>query len=241
MLGRKPSVQDCFDGHAARTEHDAARRFLAPISGVAFDPDAQDGHLVAAPIPPETMKAKRPAVKLLCDEMLARLGRYLRAAGYDTEIGEAGLHDRTLLERAIAENRILITCDRAMLSRRHAAGRVMILSHGALDDSVEALSRRLGIDWLHAPFTRCLVDNARLGRAATADRKRLPERARAAGGPVRICPVCGRLYWPGSHVQRMTARLRRWAGTDASSEGCRAGSAGAEFSEARAAARRGRR
>ena len=31
------------------------------------------------------MTANRPAVKLLCDEMLARLGRYLRAAGYDGE------------------------------------------------------------------------------------------------------------------------------------------------------------
>ena len=155
------------------------------------------------------MTTKRPPVKLLCDEMLARLGRYLRAAGYDTAIGAAGEHDRALLARAIAEDRMLLTCDRAMLARRDAAGRVMVLPHG-LDPGARALGERLDIDWLAAPFTRCLVDNARLRPATRAEHARLPERARAVGGPVRACPDCGRLFWPGSHVKRMADRLARW-------------------------------
>lgn len=155
------------------------------------------------------MTANRPAVKLLCDEMLARLGRYLRAAGYDTAIGDAGAHDRALLARAVAENRMLLTCDRLMLARRGAAGRVMVLPHG-VDAAARALSERLDIDWLVAPFSRCLVDNARLRRATRAERDRIPERSRAIGGPVRCCPECGRLYWPGSHVKRMADRLARW-------------------------------
>jgi uncharacterized protein with PIN domain len=155
------------------------------------------------------MTANPPPVTLLCDEMLARLGRYLRAAGYDTAIGAAGEHDRALLARATAEDRILLTCDRLMLARRGAAGRVMVLPHG-VDAAARALSERLEIDWLAAPFTRCLVDNARLRPATRAERARQPDRARAAGGPVRVCPDCGRLYWPGSHVKRMADRLARW-------------------------------
>lgn len=29
-------------------------------------------------------------------------------------------------------------------------------------------------------------------------------------GPVTACPDCGRIYWPGSHVRRMRARLDCW-------------------------------
>jgi hypothetical protein len=39
---------------------------------------------------------------------------------------------------------------------------------------------------------------------------RVPERSRAAGGPLRVCPECGRLYWPGGHVRRMQQRLAAW-------------------------------
>ena len=44
-------------------------------------------------------------LRLLCDEMLAGLGRWLRLAGYDTEIAERGCRDRDILEQAHA-NRI---------------------------------------------------------------------------------------------------------------------------------------
>jgi hypothetical protein len=91
-----------------------------------------------------TMTANGPAVKLLCDEMPGRPGRYLRAAGYDTAIGAAGEHDRALLARAIAENRPLPTCDRGMLARRGAAGRVMAVPHGGLDESAQREDRRAG-------------------------------------------------------------------------------------------------
>jgi Mut7-C RNAse domain len=38
----------------------------------------------------------------------------------------------------------------------------------------------------------------------------VPERSRAAGDPMRVCPECGRLYWSGSHVRRMQQRLAAW-------------------------------
>lgn len=155
------------------------------------------------------MTANPPPVKLLCDEMLARLGRYLRAAGYDTAIGAAGENDRALLAHAIAEDRVLLTCDRLMLARRGAAGRVMVLPHG-VEAAARALSERLDIDWLAATFTRCLIDNAPLRPAIRAERTRIPEQSRAIGGTVRACQACGRLYWQGSHVKRMADRLARW-------------------------------
>lgn len=33
---------------------------------------------------------------------------------------------------------------------------------------------------------------------------------RAAGGALRRCPECGRLYRPGGHVRRMLTELAAW-------------------------------
>jgi uncharacterized protein with PIN domain len=68
----------------------------------------------------------------------------------------------------------------------------------------------LNVDWRHAPFTRCLVDNRVLKAAPPELAIRVPARSRAAGGPLLVCPDCGRLYWPGGHVRRMQQRLAAW-------------------------------
>ena len=101
-------------------------------------------------------------MRLLCDEMLARLGRWLRAAGYDTTIAEPGAADRALLDAAIAERRVLLTRDRAVANRIGAAGHVLVLTTDGIDATARELRDRLGIDWLRAPFTRCVVDNTQL-------------------------------------------------------------------------------
>lgn len=71
------------------------------------------------------------------------------------------------------------------------------------------LGARLGIDWLAAPFSRCLVDNAPLRPASVVEVVSVPEAARQGDGPLLACPECARVYWPGSHVRRMRARLER--------------------------------
>ena len=50
--------------------------------------------------------------RFLCDEMLHGLGRWLRAAGYDTVIVKGGIPDRELARRCAGEDRILLTKDR---------------------------------------------------------------------------------------------------------------------------------
>lgn len=148
--------------------------------------------------------------KLLCDEMLHSLGRWLRAAGYDTAIAGRGHDDGELLEWAAAEGRLLVTRDRALAAGRVRDAEVVVLSGNGLETNALELARRLGLDWLHAPFSRCLVDNAPLRLAGETELSRLSAEARRLGGPVTLCETCGRIYWPGSHVRRMRARLQRW-------------------------------
>lgn len=145
--------------------------------------------------------------RLLCDAMLAHLARWLRAAGYDAEAVPPHTDDAAILDRARRESRIVLTCDRRMAARDV---RVLHLPMTGIDGLAAALSRRLGIDWLRAPFSRCLVDNAPLRPATAAEIGQLPAPTRDMAGPFNACPVCGRVYWPGSHVRRMEERLRRF-------------------------------
>ena len=147
-------------------------------------------------------------MRLLCDEMLKGIGRWLRAAGYDAAIAADGASDSFLLAQARAEDRVLLTCDRR-LAALAGGGCALVLGSERLDQAAREL-KGFGIDWLKAPFTRCLVDNAPLAPAGAQGLANVPASARRDDGPVLACPQCARVYWPGSHVRRMRARLERW-------------------------------
>jgi len=148
--------------------------------------------------------------RLICDEMLTRLGHWLRAAGYDTLIAEPGMPDRLLLGQAIAEGRQLLTRDRKMLERKGASEVVLLLAGGDLDAWAGELTERLEIDWLHRPFSRCLGCNDELlpGPGAYADQ--LPAYVPAEEIPTFHCPACAKAYWLGGHSERMRRRLSAW-------------------------------
>ncbi len=147
--------------------------------------------------------------KFLCDEMLGRLARYLRAAGYDATLATGGASDRVLLAEARRERRLFLTCDRRVAEHKAAAGVASILPRGDLDALAHEVATRFGVDWLHRPFSRCLIDNTLLAAAEPAHIDRLP--ADVATRPALHCPTCGRVYWAGSHHRRMRARLRQWS------------------------------
>lgn len=152
-------------------------------------------------------------MRFLCDRMLVRLGKWLRAAGYDTVIAGPAEADDEILLRARGQARLLLTCDRR-LKTEHARfdARVILLTSGAIDSAAMELTHRLGIDWHLAPFSRCLEDNAPLQPAGAREAARMPPSARELSGPVMACPGCRRIYWAGSHVERMRRRLASWQG-----------------------------
>ncbi len=156
------------------------------------------------------MDDNRPSLRFLCDEMLLRLGRWLRAAGYDTAIAETGQSDRQLVEQAHMESRWLLTRDRKMTEFRQAQGCVLLLTGNDVPAQAAELGTQLPVDWLHAPFSRCLVCNAPLKLAAPARLAEVPPFSRENLDTLYECSGCHRLYWHGSHVRRMRAKLHCW-------------------------------
>lgn len=143
-------------------------------------------------------------MRFLCDEMLVRLARLLRAAGYDTYLAQGAEPDGELVKTARREGRILVTRDKRLAA---AFEESVLVSGWGLNAEAHSLSRAVVLDWEFAPFTRCVIDNAPLRDATPEEIDRFPERARRLDGPFRTCPACHRDYWSGSHVRRMGAKL----------------------------------
>ena len=144
-------------------------------------------------------------MRFLCDEMLVKLARLLRAAGYDTYLAADGEKDEALIKIARNEGRILLTKDKRLAA---AAEESVIIKGWHVEAEARCLTHSVVMSWDFAPFTRCVMDNAPLRDATPEEIHRMPRKARQLDGPFRACPACGRLYWPGSHVRRMDSRLR---------------------------------
>ena len=149
---------------------------------------------------------RKPPPRLLCDVMLGRLARWLRALGHNAAYDHTA-DDDTLRRRAARERRILVTRDTRLAAARRGPRTVLLHANdtpGQLRELVDALglARHPGL------LTRCIVCNTRL-RKATADQveEHVPEYVRSTQQAFRACPGCSRVYWPGTHRSGILAAL----------------------------------
>lgn len=143
--------------------------------------------------------------------MLQRAGRWLRAAGYDVVIAEPGQPDRELLELARKEGRLLLTRDRGLMEYRESSDYVLLLEENRLEALLAEISSHLHINWLRAPFSRCLECNTPLVPAPESVKERVPPESLREDETLLYCPRCDKPYWNGSHVKRMRHHLERFA------------------------------
>ena len=139
-------------------------------------------------------------LKLLTDGMLGRLTRWLRALGYDT-VYAPDTDDNELLRRAREEDRVLLTADHALAMRRGA--RTLLIETQDLAGQLRRVRAALGPP-PDAEFSRCMACNGKLtlvDKTTLADH--VPPYILATQQEFRRCPDCGRIYWPGTHVERM--------------------------------------
>jgi uncharacterized protein with PIN domain len=149
--------------------------------------------------------------RFLADAMLGRLARWLRALGFDTAYDPA-LDDPQLVRLAAREARVLLTRDRHLVEHLRPERALLVRARAPLDQLREVLAA-YGTPPDGRRFTRCLVCNAELEEVAPEDAAgALPPSAASRPGPLRRCPGCERVYWPGSHVRRMREALDRALG-----------------------------
>lgn len=164
------------------------------------------------PKPPDVaMPTVRAEPAFLCDDMLAGLCRWLRAAGYDTTVAERGSSDQQIAGQTLHEGRVLLTCDLRLAELVAADAAALLLCGHDIYAWARELSERLAVDWMFRPFSRCLCCNTLLEPADNGKRDDLPPAVRGEQN-VRYCSQCDKLFWEGSHARHMQQRLREWKG-----------------------------
>ena len=150
-----------------------------------------------------------PSPKLFADAMLGALARWMRVLDVDVAYDPA-LSDPELVERAVAEGRTILTRDRKLTERRLARNHILIRSDD-VDEQVRQVLEEMGIrPNLRRLLGRCLLCNLPLEEMeAEAARVRVPPYVARTQEEFRACPGCGRIYWRGTHVDRMARRLAR--------------------------------
>lgn len=138
--------------------------------------------------------------------MVGSLARWLRLFGFDTAFFEPGVPDDRLAETARSEGRWLLTRDRKLA----AAGPRTVLVHAeTLDDQlVEVMSRLALRPAANLDGARCSECNGDLLPVGRDDVSAvIPPYVFATAPRFRRCVGCARVYWPGSHSERIIARM----------------------------------
>ena len=140
--------------------------------------------------------------RFVADVHLAKLARHLRMAGFDTSWAPHW-EDDEIVRIAAAERRTILTRDKGML-RRSEVERGYFVRAVQSEAQLFEVVRALQLEPLLAPFTRCRECNTMIEDASRDEViDRVPERIATLYATYKQCRGCGRVYWEGSHYERM--------------------------------------
>jgi uncharacterized protein with PIN domain len=147
----------------------------------------------------------------LADAMLGSIARKLRIFGFDT-LYVAHTHDDEILKIGIAENRIILTCDKELFKRilKREAHSILLQGSNDLKDIVHILSK-CGIASLHFQSTdsRCAVCNGLLIKKKPSDViKDVHSNVLKRQKQFYKCSNCKKIYWEGSHLTHIQQTVK---------------------------------
>ena len=143
----------------------------------------------------------------MVDVNLGRLARLLRLLGFDVLYSNAYADDE-IVAISEAQGRIVLTRDRRLL---HAKA----VTHGTWVRSVwprrqvDEVVRRFDLAGQIRPFSRCADCNGLIEPVAKEQvEARLEPKTKKYFDRFYRCRACGKVYWEGSHVDRMRDRFK---------------------------------
>jgi uncharacterized protein with PIN domain len=149
-------------------------------------------------------------ITFIVDSNAGKLARWLRMMGYDTLFFN-DIEDGHLVDMAMKEGRVVVTRDTQIAKRRVAANGSLRVILSRDDDPKQQLMqvlKELNLDCRQLQFTRCLECNQRLVPRSKEEVKDLvPPYVFRTQTQYMQCPSCSRVYWQGTHWQRMKRAL----------------------------------
>lgn len=145
-------------------------------------------------------------IRFALDVHLRKLASLLRLAGFDAVLLT---DDAEVAEVSATEERVALTRDVGLLKRSIIRYGRWIRHTDPELQLVEVLERFTLAGQMH-PFVRCMECNTLLMPVdADSVADRLPAGTRECFTQFQRCPGCDRIYWQGSHYERLVQLLER--------------------------------
>jgi uncharacterized protein with PIN domain/sulfur carrier protein ThiS len=205
-FGGRVSIKDTIE--SLGVPHTEIEAIVVGSTVVDFAYIVRDGDRVEvfpspAPTAHATLRPPFPGQpRFVLDTHLGQLASYLRMLGFDT-LYRNDYPDEELARIASQEPRILLTRDRGLLKRSIVTyGRFVRATDPRLQ--VVEIVRRYQLAGWKMPLRRCLACNGLLRPVRKEDvLDRLALNTRNYFHEFSQCESCGRVYWKGSHYDRM--------------------------------------
>jgi uncharacterized protein with PIN domain len=209
ILCEKTSVKDAIESCGVpHTEVDVIQKDGAAIPFehcLVADAVIDVYGVTDSPAKPGDGLQRRRVTKFVADGHLGKLARDLRFLGFDV-IYEKSASD-SWLAATCSHERALLTRDRRLLMHKVGQHGYCPRSHDPAEQIVEVI-RRFDLIELIIPFSRCLHCNTPLTKVDKAQVfDQLEPLTKIYYHDFRRCPGCGKIYWSGSHFEKLEARL----------------------------------
>ena len=144
---------------------------------------------------------------------MGKLAKWLRMMGYDTLFFN-GSNDSRMVATALNEGRVILTRDTQIMERRVVtSGRLkaILIKSDKPELQMRQVISDLNLDCQFRPFVICLECNQPLlERSKQQVAGRVPPYVFQTQSQYMECPICHRIYWRGTHWQRMTGKLKKF-------------------------------
>lgn len=143
----------------------------------------------------------------ILDVHLGKLTKYLRMLGFDA-IYRNDLDDRKIITIAESEKRIVLSRNAQLIKNIHSNNSYKLQSQHPKDQLNEII-HNFNLHQHFKPFTRCMACN---GVIHPVEKeiiwKNLPHRTLSCFTEFYQCQNCKKLYWKGSHYDKMAKKIK---------------------------------
>ncbi len=147
-------------------------------------------------------------MKILCDQMLGTLAKWLRILGFDTFYENAEMSDEDLLNIAKGENRTIFTRDKELIIRGKKKNlNVISIETTDLDLQLNQALKHVNIDE-KSILSRCTLCNTVLDTVEKNKvQGKVPSKVFENNEKFWFCSKCNKFYWMGSHYNEMINKI----------------------------------
>lgn len=215
-LTRQASVKDIIE--ALGVPHTEVGRLTVSGREISFfapgvNHETLDVYPLSPPVDVTTPSLLRPeplpGITFAVDMNVGKLSTLLRMAGFDT-FYQNDISDPRLVEVAVREKRILLSKDTDLLKRKEVVFGYLVREIHP-EKQLAEIVHLFGIKEQFKPLSRCLRCNGLLqpvGKQQIIEQ--LEPLTKKYYDSFRQCQGCGKIYWPGSHRDKMLLVLDKY-------------------------------